>query len=82
VHFKPPKNEGFCDDHPGVELDQRADDTSEKVQVRLQTYEESTKPLLDFYESSGRLQKVDGTKDPEEIYKAIEGLIASNNATV
>ena len=82
VNFKPPKNEGFCDDHPGVKLDQRADDTSEKVQVRLETYEESTKPLLEFYESSGRLQKVDGTKDPDEIYKAIEGLIASNNATV
>jgi len=82
VHFKPPKKEGFCDHHPEVELDRRADDTLEKVQVRLETYEESTKPLLDFYESSGRLQKVDGTKDPEEIYKAIESLIASNNATV
>ncbi len=79
LSFKPPKVTGFCDLHPEAELKHRADDTSEKVKVRLETYEENTKPLLEYYENSGRLQKVDGTRTPEEIYKELEGLVAVNN---
>lgn len=81
VHFKPPKSEGRCDEHPDEELLQRSDDTSEKVKVRLETYEENTKPLLDYYEDSGRLVKIDGTRDPEEIYRELESIIASNGAS-
>ena len=82
IHFQPPKVEGFCDEHADAELVQRADDTSEKVKVRLETYEQNTKPLLDYYEASGRLNRVDGTRDPEEIYKELETLIAANGAVV
>lgn len=79
IHFKAPKQEGRCDLHPEAELLHRADDTSEKVTVRLETYEENTKPLLEYYEKSGRLQKVDGKRLPEEIYKELESLLAVNN---
>lgn len=79
LSFKPPKVAGFCDIHPEVELDHRSDDTLEKVKVRLETYEENTKPLLEYYENSGRLQKVDGTQTPEEIYKELESLVAVND---
>jgi adenylate kinase len=68
IYSKPPKVEGICDFHPDAELVQRADDNEEKVRVRLETYEEQTKPLLDYYERSGRLKKVDGTGDVESIY--------------
>lgn len=81
LSFKPPKVDGYCDLHPEVELKHRDDDTIEKVKVRLETYEENTKPLLDYYEKSGRLQKIDGTRTPEEIYKELEELVAVNNAT-
>ena len=79
IYFKPPKNEGFCDLHPETELRHRVDDTVDKVKVRLETYEENTKPLLDYYQETGRLQKIDGTQTPEEIYKELEGLVAVNN---
>ncbi|HUF02895.1 MAG TPA: adenylate kinase [Aridibacter sp.] len=82
VYFKPPKKEGFCDLHPEAELVQRSDDTEEKVSVRLETYEENTKPLLDYYRNSGRLETVDGSRDSEKIYKELESLIGSANATV
>ncbi len=75
VYFKPPKFENVCDFHPEAKLNHRADDTEEKVKVRLSTYEEQTKPLLDFYEKSARLQKVDGTGDLEAIYRELEKLI-------
>lgn len=72
IYSKPAKVDGFCDDHPDAELSHRADDDEEKVKVRLETYEELTKPLLDYYEKSGRLMKIDGTGEVEDIYSKLE----------
>ncbi|HKR60052.1 MAG TPA: adenylate kinase [Pyrinomonadaceae bacterium] len=78
VYFKPPIREGFCDLHPDVPLIQRADDTAEKIKVRLATYNEQTKPLIDYYDRSGRLHRVDGTKDQETIHREIRNIVTSN----
>ncbi len=75
IYFKPPKFDNVCDFHSEKQLNHRADDTEEKVKVRLVTYEENTKPLLDYYEKSGRLQKVDGTGELENIYQELEKLV-------
>ena len=75
IHFKPPKNEGFCDFHPETKLKHRADDYEEKVKVRLATYEENTKPLINYYKIANQLETVDGTGKVEAIYKEIEKLI-------
>lgn len=75
IYSKPPKIDGFCDEHPETRLDHRADDSEEKVKVRLETYDELTKPLLEYYERSGRLKKVDGTGGIEVIYEEINKLI-------
>ena len=40
--------------------------------MRLETYQRETAPILDYYNSSGRLHRVDGTRLPEEIYNEIE----------
>ena len=75
IYSKPPKIDGFCDEHPEANLNHRSDDTEEKVKVRLETYDELTKPLLAYYERSGRLKKVDGTGEIENIYREIEELV-------
>jgi adenylate kinase len=75
VYSKSPKREGFCDLHPDTPLEHRADDSEEKVSVRLATYDELTKPLLDYYERTGRLKKVDGTGDIEDIYHQLDELV-------
>lgn len=75
VYSKPPKVDGFCDDHPATPLDHRADDSEEKVKIRLETYDELTKPLLEYYQKSGRLTKIDGTGPIEDIYREIDGLV-------
>ena len=75
IYLKPPKFDDVCDFHPESELTHRADDKEEKVKVRLETYDEQTKPLLNYYEKSGRLQKVQGTGDIEAIYRSLEKLI-------
>ena len=75
IYSKPPKLEGVCDIHPEAALVHRADDTEESVAVRLGTYDEQTKPLLDYYETTGRLLKVSGTGDIEEIYGRVNELV-------
>jgi adenylate kinase len=80
VYFKPPKTDNVCDLHPEAELIHRTDDQADKIRVRLNTYEQQTRPILDFYEASGRLQRVDGTRDVESIYSDIEKLVSNNDA--
>lgn len=79
VYFKPPKVEGFCDLHPEARLNQRADDNAETIRTRLATYERETQPLLDYYERTGRLRRVEGTRDPEAIYKDVERIVNSES---
>jgi adenylate kinase len=75
IYSKPPKSDNVCDLHPETQLTHRADDNEESVSTRLATYDEQTKPLLDYYENSGRLKKVDGTGELEEIYTALSKLV-------
>lgn len=75
VYSKPPKRQGFCDIHSDAELVHRADDNEASVMTRLETYEANTRPLLDYYEKSGRLTKIDGTREVEEIYRDIENMV-------
>ena len=75
VYSKPPKVEGRCDQHPDAELVHRADDNEDSVSTRLATYDELTKPLIDYYEKSGRLKKVDGRGELEDIYTSLDKLI-------
>lgn len=75
VHFKPPRVENRCDFHPEAKLVHRADDTPEKTRVRLGTYDRETAPLLDYYQRTGRLHRVDGTRRPEEIDRDIEKIV-------
>ena len=75
IYFKPPRNDNVCDLHPEVQLVQRADDNPETVRARLATFDEQTRPLIDYYRSAGVLRTVDGTRGPEEIYQDIEQIV-------
>jgi adenylate kinase len=72
LYSKPPKLHSRCDLHPETELVHRADDAPEKIRVRLETYKNATTPLIDYYESTARLHRIDGTRSREEIYLNIE----------
>ncbi len=74
VSERPPKVEGLCD-RCGGELFQRDDDRSESIKVRLEAYERSTAPLIDFYQKLGLLLQVDASGTPDEICaKTLAGL--------
>ena len=78
VYFKQPKNDNVCDLHPETPLNHRADDNSETIHSRLETFERSTRPLLDYYEAARRLYSVDGTREPEAIYADIEKMVTGD----
>lgn len=77
LHFKPPKSDNVCDSHPDTQLIQRADDTAEKIKVRVATYEKQTQPLIDYYKNTGRLHNIDGTREPDVIYEDIEKILTT-----
>jgi adenylate kinase len=64
----PPRDGRHCDDHPGAELLQRADDAPETVRRRLEVYARATAPLLEYYGSRSRLREVDGLGTMDEVY--------------
>ena len=72
VYFKPPAHDEVCDLHPEARLVRRADDNAETARDRIATFERDTRPLIDFYEKSGRLGRVDGARDTEAIYADVE----------
>ena len=74
-YFKRPKNDNYCDFHPDTQLVRRADDKQETVAARLATYDEQTRPLLQYYRAANLLHTVDGTREAEAIYRDIEGII-------
>jgi adenylate kinase len=75
MYFKPPKSDETCDRDAGVRLVLRADDSIDKVRVRLETYQKQTQPLLDYYDQSKRLRRVDGVRESESISQHIERII-------
>jgi adenylate kinase len=77
VQHDPPKHEEICD-IDGSKLIQRDDDKPETIKHRLSVYHDQTEPVVDFYEKdSGILRRVDGTRDPDEVYRHIRALIAT-----
>lgn len=69
-----PKKPGICNKCNG-ELYQRKDDNIESLEVRYQTYLDSTTPLIEFYKNRGVLQVVDGSKGREYTLEQVEKLI-------
>ncbi len=78
IYFKLPKSDNVCDLHPNAQLQHRADDNPETVKARLATYENQTRPLLDYYQSANLLRRVDGTRETEAVYTDIEKLLNDN----
>ena len=78
IVYNPPKKEGVCD-VCGGELTQRSDESEEAVQVRIDTYNKQTKPLIDYYTMLGELTNVDGNQSMDEVAEEIYKVFRSKN---
>lgn len=74
VLFAPPKVERVCD-RCGGELYQRDDDRVETVANRLKVNMEQTEKLLQYYQKTGKLHRVDGKQPIEHVTDSILSLI-------
>jgi len=70
IEFAPPAKAGVCD-RCGHALEQRGDDSEATVARRLDVYEDSTRPLVAYYEKKGLLHRVDGTRPVDEVSAAV-----------
>jgi adenylate kinase len=65
---RPPRIERVCD-LCGGRVVQREDDRPESIRVRMQAYEEATRPLIEYYSRSERLVPVRASGTPEQILR-------------
>src|SRR6187402_1249929 len=62
-----PPRYGWVCDNCGGDVVQRADDTPEAIQKRLDLYERETAPLIAWYTERGLLAEVDGLGSTDEV---------------
>ncbi len=71
LEFSVPKKDNICD-LCGSILYQRDDDKQELVASRLQTYNQETLPLINFYQEKKLLKKINGDQKKELVSAAIK----------
>jgi adenylate kinase len=79
IHYKPPKQKDICD-LDGAILTERADDNESVVSRRLETYIQSTMPLFNYYEASGRMVAIDGEQPVDVIFDQLSQLLSKDSA--
>ena len=72
--YKPPENEGACNECGG-ELFHRDDDREKIILHRFEVYEKQTYPILERYENRGKVKKMDGEINIEEISDEVERIL-------
>ncbi len=72
--FKPPKNEGVCD-NDGETLVQRDDDKEAVIRNRLKIYHDQTAPLSAYYDKQGKLVQVEGDGTVDEVRQRVEAAV-------
>ena len=56
----------------GGEMYQRDDDNETTVRNRLDVYQKSTSPLIDYYRGKELLVSIDGDRNPDEVYADVK----------
>lgn len=54
-----------------AQVENRADDTAETIQARLEVFHTQTAPLLDYYGAQGVVEQIDGMRSPDAVFEDI-----------
>ena len=60
----------------GGQMYQRDDDNEATVRNRIDVYNKSTSPLIDYYRGSELLVTIDGDRDPDAVFEDIKAALA------
>ena len=63
-----------------AETSNRPDDTLDIIKVRLQEYEDKTKPVADFYEDQNKYHKINGVGSLDDIFDNIVNHVEKNKS--
>ena len=66
----------------GGDVMHRDDDTPEAIEHRLDLYEQQTAPLIEYYQSQGRLAVIDGVGSPEHVFRLLAAAVDATRAEV
>ena len=80
VHFQPPRVDEICDLAHGTKLVTRNDDRLEVIQPRLAAYQEQTRPVIEYYQRTGRLISVNGDRPMADIAEQIFRVLEEHHA--
>ena len=58
-----------------AQVENRADDTPEKIKFRLEQYKEDTLPVLDYLRTKSKFYEVDGSPSVEEVTTKINTIL-------
>ena len=70
----PPKLMNYCD-ICDTQLIQRKDDNEETARLRFETYENETKPLLEYFENEGILEEINADAPISDVWESIKEII-------
>ena len=70
----PPKIMNYCD-ICDTQLVQRKDDNEETARLRFETYENETKPLLEYFENEGILKEINADAPITDVWESIKEII-------
>jgi adenylate kinase len=76
IYTDPPKLEDRCDECGG-RVHHRADDNEETVGNRLRVYDRQTAPLVEYYQEKGKLIRVNGVGEVDEVFARIQQVLAT-----
>ncbi|XP_041063709.1 UMP-CMP kinase [Carcharodon carcharias] len=57
----------------------RTDDNIMSLEKRIQTYMQSTKPIIELYEKEGKVRRVDGAKTVDEVFVDVQKIFDAEN---
>ena len=80
ISARPPRVREVCD-RCGGRLVQREDDRPDSIRVRMRAYEESTRPLMDYYQGRGKLLTIPARGTPGEILERSLTSLGDRRAT-
>uniref|UniRef100_A0A9J7YH69 UMP-CMP kinase n=1 Tax=Cyprinus carpio carpio TaxID=630221 RepID=A0A9J7YH69_CYPCA len=60
----------------------RTDDNRESLEKRIQTYLQSTRPIIEQYEKQGKVRTIDASRSVDEAFQNIEEICFFNSSTI
>jgi adenylate kinase len=75
LETNPPKNDLICDVCGYQPVERRTDEDPEVARVRLETYKQQTKPLVEHYREQGSLVEIDGSQSMDAVEAQVDSAV-------